>query len=144
MSAAKNASTNLGRMDHFALEVADLDRYIDQLVATGGMRLLRRGTAKRSGTRLAMVGDPTGMKIELIENPDAIVPRYLHVAFRSADVDATASALKDKGWTWERGPIELEDAQARSVLLSDSKGFELQVLTYQPTSPDTVEWSDEK
>jgi predicted enzyme related to lactoylglutathione lyase len=135
-----SAASNLGRMDHVALEVADLDRHIEQLVATGGMRLLRRGTNKRSGTRLAMVGDPTGMKLELIENPDATVPRFLHVAFRSADVDATASALKDKGWSWERGPTALEEAQARSVLLSDSKGFELQVLAYEPTSPDIVEW----
>ena len=38
----------------------------------------------------------------------------------------------------ERGPIDLEEAQARSVLLSDQRGFELQVLTYQPTSPDDV------
>ena len=134
---------NLTKIDHVAIEVADLDYYIERLVGTGGMRLLRRSTAKRTGARMAMVGDPTGMKLELIENRDAVgtVPRFLHVAFRSDDVDATATSLVDKGWKWERGPIDLEDAQARSVLLSDARGFELQVLTYQPTSPDVVEWS---
>lgn len=134
----------LARLDHVAIEVADLDYYIEQLVATGGMRLLRRAIAKRTGTRMAMIGDPTGMKLELIENRDAAegAPRFLHVAFRSSDVDAAARSLVGKGWNLERGPIDLEEAQARSVLLSDNRGFELQALTYRPTSPDIVEWSD--
>ncbi len=62
---------NLERLDHVAIEVSDLDYYVEQLVRTGGMKLLRRATAKRSGTRMAMVGDPTGMKLELIENRGA-------------------------------------------------------------------------
>jgi predicted enzyme related to lactoylglutathione lyase len=137
---------NLERLDHVAIEVSDLDYYVEQLVRTGGMKLLRRATAKRSGTRMAMVGDPTGMKLELIENRGVArgAPRFLHVAFRSSDVDAAARSLVDKGWKWERGPIDLEEAQARSALLSDNEGFELQVLTYRPTSPDIVEWSDDK
>jgi predicted enzyme related to lactoylglutathione lyase len=135
----------LEKLDHVAIEVVDLDYYVAQLVGTGGMRLLRRATAKRTGTRMAMVGDPTGMKLELIENKDAAagIPRVLHVAFRSSDVDAAATSLVDKGWNWERGPIDLEEAEARSVLVSDSRGFELQVLTYRPTSPDIAEWSDD-
>jgi predicted enzyme related to lactoylglutathione lyase len=135
----------LARLDHVAIEVADLDYYIERLVATGGMKLLRRSIAKRTGTRMAMIGDPTGMKLELIENKDAAAttPRFLHVAFRSDDVEAAARSLAHQGWTWERGPVDLEDAQARSVLLSDNRGFELQVLTYGPTSPDIVEWSDD-
>ena len=135
---------NLDRLDHVAIEVVDLDYYVEQLVRTGGMKVLRRATAKRTGTRMAMVGDQTGMKLELIENRDAAegVPRFLHVAFRSGDVDAAARSLAGKGWKWERGPVDLEEAQARSVLLSD-RGFELQVLTYRPTSPDIVEWSDD-
>jgi hypothetical protein len=137
---------NLGRLDHVAIEVSDLDYYVEQLVRTGGMKLLRRAIAKRSGTRMAMAGDPTGMKLELIENRNAAggAPRFLHVAFRSSDVDVAVRSLVNKDWKWERGPIDLEEAQARSVLLSDSRGFELQVLTYRPTSPDIVEWSDDK
>lgn len=133
----------LARLDHIAIEVANLDDAIERLVRTGGMRLLRRGTALRTGARMAMVGDRVGMKLELIENRDAApaAPRFLHVAFRSSDVDAAAQSLVDKGWKRQRGPINLEAAQARSVLLSDNKGFEIQVLTYLPTSPDIVEWS---
>ena len=113
---------NLERLDHVAIEVSDLDYYVEQLVRTGGM------------------------KLELIENRGVArgAPRFLHVAFRSSDVDAAARSLVDKGWKWERGPIDLEEAQARSALLSDNEGFELQVLTYRPTSPDIVEWSDDK
>ena len=134
---------NLERLDHVALEVADLDERIERLCKTGGMRLLRRGVNKRNGARIAMVGDPTGMKLELIENPEAREPRFQHLAFRSADVDASAVALQDQGWEKLRGPFELEEAAARTVLLKDDEGFELQVLTYRPTSPDIVEWNDE-
>src|SRR5258707_9825589 len=95
---------------------------------------------------MAIAGDTTGMTIGLLENRGAArgAPRFLHVAFRSSGVDAAARSLVDKGRKWERGPIDLEEAQARSVLLSDNDGFELQVLTYRPTSPDIVEWSDDK
>jgi len=129
-------------MDHVAIEVADLDKFIDQLVATGGMRLLRRGAAKRTGQRLAMVGDATGMKLELIENPGIPAPRYLHIAFRTADVAQSLSALVAKGFQHERGPFMLEEAKAQSGLVSDGKGFEVQVLTYDPASPDIVEWAE--
>jgi predicted enzyme related to lactoylglutathione lyase len=137
---------NLEKLDHVAIEVVDLDYYIALLVGTGGMRLLRRATARRTGTRMAMVGDPTGMKLELIENKDAAtgIPHFLHIAFRCRDVDVAVTSLLDKGWKCERGPIDLEEAQARSLIVSDSRGFELQVLTYQPTSPDIAEWSEDK
>src|SRR5262249_29399721 len=137
---------SLAKMDHVALEVGDIDYYIDQLVGTGGMKLLRRATALRSGTRMAMVGDPTGMKIELIENRDAPMgpPKFMHVTCSSGDAEATGKGLVDKGWTWERGPIDLKEAQARSVLVSDGQGFEMQLLTYQSTSPDIVEWPAEE
>src|SRR5260370_7054400 len=100
----------LARLDHVAIEVVDLDYYIEQLVATGGMKLLRRSTAKRTGTRMAMVGDPTGMKLELIENKDAAetAPRFLHVAFRSSLVDAATRSPVGIGWTSQRGPIDLQ------------------------------------
>jgi predicted enzyme related to lactoylglutathione lyase len=130
-------------MDHVAIEVPDLDTRIERLCKTGGMRLLRRGQNKRSGQRLAMVGDATGMKLELIENPELTEPRYLHIAFRSADVEASLSELQDQGWQKLRGPLELEEAEARTILMSDSDGFELQVLSYKPTSPDIVEWTNE-
>lgn len=133
----------LDRMDHVAIEVADLDARIERLCRTGAMRLLRRGTNKRSGQRLAMVGDATGMKLELIENPDAHEPRFLHVAFRSGDVEAALTTLVDQGWNHLRGPNELAEAEAQSILLNDGDGLEIQVLAYQPTSPDIVEWRDE-
>jgi hypothetical protein len=134
---------SVGRLDHIALEVADLDRFIEQLEATGGMRLLRRGTAKRTGQRLAMVGDQMGMKLELIENPQTAVPHYLHIAFRSGDVRGALAGLVAAGWRHERGPFPLEEAKAESGLVSDGKGFEVQVLSYAPDSPDIVEWENE-
>jgi catechol 2,3-dioxygenase-like lactoylglutathione lyase family enzyme len=133
----------LERMDHVAIEVADLDERIERLCKTGGMRLLRRGTNKRSGERLAMVGDATGMKLELIENKSLTEPRFLHIAFRASDLDGAQASLEANGWHKTRGPIDLSEAQAQSILMNDADGFELQLLAYAPTSPDIVEWGDE-
>jgi CTP:molybdopterin cytidylyltransferase MocA len=68
------------------------------IVGTGGMRLPRRATAKRTGTRMTMVGDPTGMRLELIENKDAAtgVARSLNVAFGQSDVDGAVTSLLDR------------------------------------------------
>src|SRR5262245_32995161 len=61
---------SLSKLDHVAMEVHDLDAIIDQLVGTGGMKVLRTGVLRTTGARLAMVGDPAGMKLELIENKE--------------------------------------------------------------------------
>lgn len=134
---------SLSRLDHVAIEVVDLDQCIEQLVGTGGMKLYRRGVLRTTGARMAMVGDPIGTKLEIIENKEstATAPRFLHLAFRSDDVEATSKALVDKGWTWDHGPFEIAPAQCVSVNLSGKKGLEIQVLTYQPNSPDIAEWS---
>jgi predicted enzyme related to lactoylglutathione lyase len=132
----------LGRMDHVAIEVSDLEARIERLCRTGGLKLLRRGFNKRTGERLAMVGDGTGMKLELIENPEAKVPRFVHVAFRAGDVQDALALLQEQGWEHLRGPNDLAEAQARSALFQDPDGFELQVLSYAPTSPDIVEWDN--
>ena len=54
LRSAREARMKLGRMDHVAIEVADLDARIERLCGTGGMRLLRRGDEqahRRSGWR---------------------------------------------------------------------------------------------
>ncbi|HVV92079.1 MAG TPA: VOC family protein [Hyphomicrobiales bacterium] len=130
----------VGRFDHVAIEVGDLDAYIARLTETGALRLMRRGALGRSGQRIAMLGDGTGVKIELIERPGAQAPVLAHLAFRCDGVDATRSDLMDRGWRAERGPNDLADAHARSALLSDGAGLYLQVLAYRETSPDIAEW----
>jgi hypothetical protein len=47
----------LNRIDHIALEVPALEPLIDKFASTGGLRLLRRGTATATGVRIAMLGD---------------------------------------------------------------------------------------
>ena len=131
---------SLEKLDHVAIEVPDIARYIDTFTSTGGLRLLRRGIASATGVEIAMLGDRTGMKIELIENKGATELKFLHIAFRSADVDSAVQEIAAGGWALGRGPSEIAAAKARSAFMSDGKGFEFQVLTYAPDSPDVAEW----
>jgi catechol 2,3-dioxygenase-like lactoylglutathione lyase family enzyme len=128
------------RLDHVAIEVPDLDAYVAKLTETGVMRLLRLG-ATRNGQRIAMLGDGQGGKLELIEKTTLSQPCFAHVAFRCDDADVAQADLLAKGWQEKRGLHDLAAAQARTALLSDGRGFDLQVIAYQPTSPDIVEWT---
>lgn len=131
----------LGRFDHVAIEVGAFDEAMQTLVASGTLRVVRIGTMRRTGTRIAMLGDGTGVKIELIENSDAGTPRLAHIAFRSTDVAGSLRHLKASGWQVLFGPHVLEAAQAETALLQNGHQLNLQVIRYEDTSPDIVEWS---
>jgi hypothetical protein len=129
------------RIDHVALAVASVDAFVERLARIADMRLIRYGLAGKERRRMAMVGDGTGMKFELIEYPDATTPRLLHVAFRSDDVAARIGRAGVDGIELLRGPISLEAAEATSALFKDEEGAEWQFIQYAPTSPDVREWT---
>ena len=130
----------LAKLDHVAIAVPNLEQSIAIFVRTGGLRLLRQGIATATGAKIAMLGDRTGMKIELIESPETNAPQFLHVAFQTDDVDASIQQAKDNGWTVGRGPNVIAAAKAQSAFLTDDNGFEFQVLSYAADSPDTRTW----
>jgi catechol 2,3-dioxygenase-like lactoylglutathione lyase family enzyme len=126
------------RFDHVAIEVDDFDERVAALVDEVGMTLVREGVRHRTGQRIAMLGDETGVKIELIE-ADRAEPTFAHVAFRAEqadDVDAAEAALVDAGWSMVNPAHDLTAAKARTTLLADAGGLHLQVIAYRPDSPD--------
>ncbi|HEV7665558.1 MAG TPA: VOC family protein [Chloroflexota bacterium] len=128
------------RVDHVAIELPDVDERLAALLATGAFKLLREGKRMTSGTRIFMIGDGTGFKLELIESAEVSGPTFAHVALRVADVEQAHDALIDQGWTHSRGPSEIPAARAHSSLVCDG-GFDLQVISYAPGSADMVTWT---
>jgi hypothetical protein len=127
------------KVDHVAIEVADVDQCLNALLTTGALRLLREGKRVTTGHRIFMLGDGTGFKIELIEEPAASRPTFSHVALRVLDVDQAQLALAEDGWALKRGPSDLPPAKARTALTCRD-GFDLQVISYATDSPDMVTW----
>jgi hypothetical protein len=128
-----------GRIDHIAIEVEDFVGRIAQLVSTGALRVIRYGTTG-GGKRLAMLGDGTGMKIEIVECMGAKEPRFLHFAFLSEDIDGACRTLVEQGWTPKFGPAALPAAKAYTAMLTDGAGLDVQVIHYDPSSPDAAQW----
>lgn len=123
------------RLDHVALGVADLDERLRFLEETLGFTLRRRGTNVRTGGRIAMVGHPeTPVKLELIES--AQEQGFLHLAVHVEDVAAEFERLRGAGLTPVRPPFRLEAAKAESALLKDPAGWMIQLVHYDPDSPD--------
>jgi len=130
---------SLTKIDHVAIEVASVNAFIEKFVGTGGLKLLRRGTATATGVPIAMLGDRTGMKIELIENPNATSVTFLHIAFSADNVDTSIAEAKDAGWSVLRGPNFIPPAKAKSAFLVKDD-VEFQILEYEPDSPDLQTW----
>jgi catechol 2,3-dioxygenase-like lactoylglutathione lyase family enzyme len=123
------------RLDHVALGVPDLDERLRFLADTLGFTLRRLGTNVRTGGRIAMLGHPdTPVKIELIESADQ--QGFLHLAMHVDDVGAEFARLTAAGLTPVRPPFRLEAAKADSAVLQDPAGWMIQLVHYDPDSPD--------
>lgn len=129
----------LSRIDHVALEVADIDAYIALFTATKGLKLIRKGVATATGRQIAMLGDRLGTKIELIENLACEGTRFLHVAFATDDLADALTQTDAEGWLVARGPTDIVAAKAKSAFVVKN-GVEIQLLEYQPDSPDLATW----
>jgi hypothetical protein len=129
------------KFDHVALEVADLDGHIRDLVDQCDMRLLRMGTRFKTGQRIAMLGDGTGTKLELIE-ANAQSPTFAHIAFRTGECEQDVSRLTDAGWEVVNPPHRLDSAKAQTSLLKAASQLPVQVITYDSDSPEDVRWND--
>jgi len=129
----------LNRIDHVALEVADIDAVIALFTDTKGLKLIRKGVATATGRQIAMLGDRIGTKIELIENPACEATRFLHIAFATDDLSAAIAQTREADWQIARGPSEIAAAKAKSAF-AVKKDMEIQLLEYQGDSPDLATW----
>lgn len=128
---------NFERLDHVAIEVADVDAVVSMLEACS-MQVVRRGQRFSTGQPIVMMGDGTGVKVELIE-AGVEAPVVAHLAFRVDDLEATVEQLIGLGWTSVRPVHELASARARTALLAQGD-MSVQLITYEPDSPDLAEW----
>lgn len=129
---------HVNRLDHVAVEIGDFDTHLDTLTTHCAMRVVRSGERHTTKQRIAMIGDGTGFKLELIER-DGAAPTFVHLAFDVDDVDGAVDELIAAGWTCQREAHDLESAQARTALMAHA-GIAIQLIAYQPTSADIVTW----
>jgi methylmalonyl-CoA/ethylmalonyl-CoA epimerase len=123
------------RLDHVALAVEDLDERIAFFTQQMGMTLRRMGKEYSTGNRIALLAEPDGgFKLELIESP---TQRGLqHMARRVENVQAAYEQLVAAGLKPLREPHWIEAARAESALLEDRAGLKVQIIRYDPDSPD--------
>lgn len=122
-------------LDHVGTEESDIDGRVDFLVDVLGFRVLRWGQHVVTGRRIAMLADPGGTKLELMEVEER-GGELDHVAYRVGDVDAAHAVLLAAGCTELQAPFEIEAARARSSLVREPAGHTLQLICYRPDSPD--------
>lgn len=128
------------RVDHVAIEVADLDGRVDHLCSHVGMSVVREGRLTKDPTRrIVMLGDGHGFKLELVEKPttsDTEADALLHLAWLVDDVDRTYEALVGAGSTPVTQPRRLEPARSRTATVQPPSGAPIQLVAYDDNSPD--------
>ncbi|NJQ00785.1 methylmalonyl-CoA epimerase [Streptomyces zingiberis] len=102
----------LTRIDHIGIACFDLDRTVEFYRATYGFEVHHTETNEEQGVREAMLrisgtSDGGASYLQLLEpvREDSPVAKWLakngegvhHIAFGTADVDADAAAVRDKG-----------------------------------------------
>jgi catechol 2,3-dioxygenase-like lactoylglutathione lyase family enzyme len=126
------------RVDHVAIEVTDFDERIAAMTNGLGLACRRIGRyGADQSRRIAMLADPTGFKIELIEAADGAEAKFAfaHIAWLVRDVTAAHDALVAAGYETTVAPRRLDAARADTALLRRD-GLPVQVIRYDHDSPD--------
>ncbi|NBE52316.1 methylmalonyl-CoA epimerase [Streptomyces boluensis] len=102
----------LTRIDHIGIACHDLEKTVDFYTSTYGFEVFHTEVNEEQGVREAMLkinetSDGGASYLQLLEpiREDSTVAKWLakngegvhHIAFGTADVDADAAAIKDKG-----------------------------------------------
>jgi catechol 2,3-dioxygenase-like lactoylglutathione lyase family enzyme len=122
-------------MDHIALGAKSFDDRVAFFMGALGMKLKRTGVDYATGKRIALLADDKGFKIELIEAPSES-QTLRRVAFRVSDARFEYERLVTSGCVSIRPPHELAAAKAVTALVQDPSGLQIQVIQYDPDSPD--------
>jgi hypothetical protein len=127
-----------GVLDHIAVETVDIDGDVAVLTRTLGLATVRWGIHVRTGKRIAMLVDRTGMKLELIETPSPD-GTLAHIAFEVADVELSQATAVDAGCLGDIGLIRIAAAGALATQVRSKAGTAFQFIRYEAGSPDLTD-----
>lgn len=115
----------MGRYDHFAFQVSDMDKAIQFYVDKLGFALDSRTVDEEHGEEFAFL-DLGDLRLELLKDltqtsyhkPEIAPPYCPHLAIASDDLARTAAELRAARVRIIRGPLEIE-GQATWLYLAD-------------------------
>jgi hypothetical protein len=121
--------------DHAGVETTSIEEDARHYVEALGLRLIRWGTHSQTGGRIAMLGDGQGVKLELIEVREP-TGDLAHLAFRTADLATARADAIAAGCAGRGEPRRIEAAQAATAMVAMPSGTRVQLIQYEPGSPD--------
>ncbi|AQA03305.1 hypothetical protein BVC93_13765 [Mycobacterium sp. MS1601] len=123
--------------DHAGIESLDIEADVALYTLAMGLRLVRWGSHRTTGRRIAMMHDGMGVKLELIE----VAVRdgaWAHIAFRSSDVATDHDRAVAAGFLSVQGCTRIEPALATTAFVRSPSGTLVQLIQYDDASPDLV------
>lgn len=127
-------------IDHVAVEVGDFDDRLRVLTDRLGFTLCRIGRLSADpDRRIAMVADPRGVKLELVEGVAGTSDRLAHLALdveHPDRVDEFFGRMLAAGAVATTPPRRLEPAKSRTATARIGTGADLQFVAYDVDSPD--------
>ncbi|MDB4426695.1 VOC family protein [Porticoccaceae bacterium] len=133
----------LMRADHIMISTADYQGTVDWYHNILGFEVVREwdiegyaevdvGYIAANGFMIEVVGTPEAFQAEEVA-PDVFTAMsdrgYVHIAFRSADVDAVAAELVSRGVELELPPTDFDAAGVRLLFIRDNNGNLIEIVT---------------
>lgn len=133
----------LMRADHIMISTADYQGTVDWYHNILGFEVVREwdiegysevdvGYISANGFMIEVVGTPEAFQDEEVA-PDVFTAMsdrgYVHIAFRSADVDAVAAELVSRGVELELPPTDFDAAGVRLLFIRDNNGNLIEIVT---------------
>lgn len=118
-------------IDHYAINVADLQKSVDFYQNVFGLVELPNGTANPN-IRWFRLGKNAELHIIQVEGLDKKVPKGVHLALAVSDFDSFRESLVSKNisysdWPGKKGAVSLRPDGIRQLYLQDIDGYYIEV-----------------
>lgn len=124
--------------DHAGIESTDIETDVEMYCQTLGLVHIRWGRHSDTGRRIALLHDGSGTKLELIEVAECD-GSWAHIAFRTDNVAADHDRVVAAGFRSVQPCTRIEPALATSAFVRSLSNTLVQLIQYDPTSPDLIQ-----
>jgi catechol 2,3-dioxygenase-like lactoylglutathione lyase family enzyme len=130
-SAQAQKDTMRFSVDHYAINVSDLQRSVDYYQLVFGIKEIYNGTEKKH-IRWFRLGDQQELHIISVENLKLQIPKGVHLALTTADVSLFIKHLETLeityyDWPGNKGSVSIRPDKVKQIYIQDPDGYWIEI-----------------
>ena len=118
-------------VDHYAINVSDLQRSVNFYQSVFGIKEVHNGTGKPH-IRWFRLGDQQELHIISVENLKLQIPKGVHLALTTADVSVFIKHLETLeityyDWPGNKGSVSIRPDKVKQIYIQDPDGYWIEI-----------------